>query len=273
MKTMQVSETNYHSPEANRKYMSYSLYREFLSCEARALAKLDGWEEKPSTARLVGLYVHAGIEGPEKLLQFQSEHPEMFRRDGGLKSDFLQAEEMLAAVRNDPLMMRALTGEHEVIITAEWEGVLWKAKADVLNEEKGFITELKTARSLLHKEWSGTERLYQHFIEHYGYIGQLALYRELDRIANGRKAPLDVFLAIVTKESPANKIVLTFDPKDRLDDELEKIRRNLPHVMAVKNGEVSPERCENCDYCRETSIWTQQVWDYDEWYPEIWHRL
>ena len=268
---MQLNDDNYYSRDANRKYMSYSQYREFLSCEARAMAKLEGWEEKPTLARMVGQYVHAGAEG--MLEQFQQRHPEMYKRNGDLKSDFVLAEEMLAAVRNDPLMMRALDGEHEVICVTEWEGVLWKAKFDVLNEEKGFITDLKTARSLLYKEWNGRERRYEHFVEHYGYIGQMALYRELDRIEKGRKEPLDVFMAIVTKESPPNKIVLTFEPTDRLQYELNEIRKNLPHVMAVKNGEVEPARCENCDYCRETSRWTKQVWDYDEWYPEIWHRL
>ena len=125
----------------------------------------------------------------------------------------------------------------------------------------------------MHKEWNGRERRYEHFIEHYGYIGQMALYRELDRIERGRNRPLDVFMAIVTKESPPNKVVLTFEPLDRLQYELNGIRKNLPHVMAVKRGEVEPARCENCDYCRETSLWTRQVWDYDEWLGEIWHRL
>jgi hypothetical protein len=268
---MQLNSENYHGPEANRRYMSYSQYCEFLSCEARATAKLAGWEEEPSPARLVGQYVHAGVEG--KLESFQQKHSEIFKRGGGLKSDFAQAEEMLAAIRKDPLMTRALEGDHEVICVTEWEGVLWKAKFDVRNEEKGFITDLKTARNLLHKEWNGRERRYEHFIEHYGYIGQMALYRELDRIEKGRNRPLDVFMAIITKESPPNKIVLTFEPVDRLQYELNEIRRNLPHVMAVKNGEVEPARCENCDYCRETSLWTKQVWDYDEWFGEIWGKL
>lgn len=255
---MELNNDNYYSLEADREYMSYSQYKEFRSCEARAMARLAGWqEEEDKTSLLVGKYVHAWAEG--SLEQFKAEHPEILTKNGTLKAEFRQAEEMIKTIQSDRLMMLALEGEKEVIITAEFGGCLWKAKLDVVNHDRLSITELKTARSLLDKYWDGQR--YTHFIEAYGYIGQMALYQELAWRYWDNK--YDVFMAVVTKENPPDKLVVTFNPIDRLGYELDRIIENLPHVLDVKAGRVKPVRCENCAYCRETNQ-LDKVWDYDE---------
>ena len=67
---MELSANNYYSAEANQEYMSVSQYKDFagtygkLGCEYGAMEKLAGrWEEKKTTALLVGSYVDSYFEG------------------------------------------------------------------------------------------------------------------------------------------------------------------------------------------------------------------
>ena len=55
---MILTNDNYYSPEANWEYMSVSQYKQFLKCEAAAMAQLKGeWSQPKTTALLVGSYV------------------------------------------------------------------------------------------------------------------------------------------------------------------------------------------------------------------------
>ena len=81
----QLTEANYHSPEANKLFLSVSQFKDFANvtgfksdaCEARAMAKLNGEiVEEPSTPMLVGSYVDAYIEGTLK--QFTEANPDIF---------------------------------------------------------------------------------------------------------------------------------------------------------------------------------------------------
>ena len=39
-----------------------------------------------------------------------------------------------------------------------------------------------------------------------------------------------------------------------LDNALNNIEMNIQSVLAVKNKEVEPIRCEKCDYCKSTKV-------------------
>lgn len=261
---LQLNDANYYSLDADRAYMSYSQYKTFHSCEARAMAQLAGWQPKPSTDFLVGSYVHAWAEGAEALAKFKATTPDIFTAKGELKAQFREADEMIRALETDPLVGLAMQGEKEVIRVAEFGGCLWKTKIDVYNPEAGRFADLKTARSLDDKVW--IDGRYVHFVEARGYIGQLALYQEIDARATGQR--LDPYLIIVTKEDPPNKEILAFEPIDRLKPALDDIEKNLPRVLAVKAGHEEPVRCGTCEYCRGTKQLTK-VWDYDEFLWEI----
>lgn len=265
---LQLNEANYYSTEADRAYMSYSQYKTFRSCEARAMAQLAGWKPEPSLDMLVGSYVHAWAEGSDALTRFRTENPDIFTKGGELKSQFRNAEEMIQALKSDVLIGLAMEGDKEVIFTAEFAGCLWKAKLDIYNPDAGRFADWKTARSLDDKIWSKTSGKYVHFVEARGYIGQMALYAEIEARATCREQKLDPYMIIVTKESPPNKEIVTFDPIDRLKPALESIEKNLPHVLAVKGGQEKPTRCESCEYCRGTKQLTK-VWDYDEFLWEV----
>ena len=97
---MQLTASNYYSKEANLFFFSASQVKDFLKCEAYAMAKLEGrWVEPPSTAMLIGSYVDSYFEGT--LEDFKARTPEIFKKDGTLKSDYVKAEKIIEKVTND----------------------------------------------------------------------------------------------------------------------------------------------------------------------------
>jgi hypothetical protein len=230
---MILNNENYYLPESNWQYMSVSQYKQFNKCEARAMAELKGeWVQPKSTALLVGSYVDAWFEGT--LGEFRSENPEIFKKDGSLKADYVQAEEIIYKLMEDDLFMKYMSGETQKIFTKELFGVPWKIKIDSLLPDK--IVDLKVMRSI--------ERIMgKSFVEHWGYDLQMAIYSEV------HGGDLDTYLAVATKQTPMDKEIIHI-PKWRREELLDEVQRFLPHIMDVKSGKVEPERCGVCEYCR-----------------------
>lgn len=246
---MILTDSNYYSQGANRSFMSVSQFKQFRKCEAAAMAQIRGeWEQPKSTALLVGSYVDAYFEGT--LDDFRADNPEIFKRDGSLKSDFVQAEQIIQRVNADPLFMEYMSGEKQTIFTAELFGTMWKIKIDSLLPDK--IVDLKVMRSL-------DRVMGRSFVEHWGYDLQMAVYAEVYRIATGRD--LETYLAVVTKETPSN-LELIHIPKWRREELLDEVAKQMPRIVAVKSGQLEPERCEVCDYCRATKVLTEPI-DFD----------
>lgn len=245
---MILTDSNYFSPEASREYMSVSQYKAFRKCEAAAMAEINGeWKQPSTTALLVGSYVDAWFEGT--LDNFRAEHPEIFKRDGTLKSDYIQAEQIIERVQQDPLFMKYMSGKKQVIRTAELFGCKWKIKIDSRLPDK--IVDLKVMR--------GMERIMgKSFVEHWGYDLQMAVYAAVEEKALRRKKPLDTFLAVATKSDPIDIEIIEI-PRWHREMLLDEIERSMPHILAVKNGEVEPERCGVCPYCRATKKLTAPI--------------
>lgn len=137
---LRLTKKNYYSEEANRAYWSASLIKRMLICPASAMEPAP-----PSTALLVGSYVDAYFE--KTLDKFILEHPEMFRKDGHLKADFVKAEEMIERARSDKVFMEYMRGRKQVIKTGRIAGFPFKIKMDVY--KKGArIVDLKTVRNM-----------------------------------------------------------------------------------------------------------------------------
>lgn len=239
---------NYHSLEANQRFMSVSQYKDFRRCEAAAMGKLQGWQEPQSNALLIGSYVHAHFEGV--LDTFIAEHPELFKKNGDLKAEFQHANAMIQAIESDEFCMFTLQGQREVIMTAELFGTVWKVKIDSYAPEMGRIADLKTTSSIREKVWD-TKYGYVSFVEAYGYVLQMAVYTEAEKRNTGRTERLEPLLVAVSKEDPPDKAIIGFD-EHRLLLELEEVQEHMPRVLAVKSGIEPPIRCERCRYCRET---------------------
>ena len=238
---MTLTESNYYSSESNMEFMSVSQYKQFKKCEAAAMAQIKGeWEQPKTTALLVGSYVDAWFEGT--LGKFRLENPQIFKKDGSLKADFQQANEIVDRVQADYLFMEYMSGKKQVIRTAELFGCRWKIKIDSRLRDK--IVDLKVMRSM--------ERIMgKSFVEYWGYDLQMAIYAAVEEKAKGRKKPLSTYLAVVTKQVPSDLEIIEI-PKWRRDELLHEVECSMPHILAVKSGAVEPERCGVCEYCRET---------------------
>lgn len=240
---MILTDENYYSDKINRRYMSVSQYKEFQKCEAAAMAQLKGeWKKPKTTALMVGSYVDAWFEGT--LGKFQMENPEIFKKGGLLKADFILAEQVIERVRKDKVFMDYMSGEKQTIKTAKLFGVDWKIKIDSYHPGK-MIVDLKVMRSM--------ERIMgKSFVEHWGYDLQMAVYAAVEG------NDLETYLAVATKQDPIDIEVIEI-PKWRREELLAEIERNLPHIMAVKRGKVAPERCGMCEYCRATKKLTGPI--------------
>ena len=85
-----VTPENYYAPEIQMAYMGSTQYKAFQKCEAAAMAELRGeYVPETTTALLVGGYIDAYFS--DELPAYQAKHPEILKRDGSLKAEYLQA--------------------------------------------------------------------------------------------------------------------------------------------------------------------------------------
>lgn len=270
---------NYYSQEANKAFWSVSQVKAFMDCQDRAMAELfGGAEPRSSQALLEGGYLDAHFAG--EMDAFKQAHPEILTKKGTLRAEFERAEEAIARIERDELAMQMLAGEKQKIVTGEIDGEPFKAKLDVLLSEEqaraigrnypsmsdlifsgGAIVDLKYVRDFepLYREGEG--RL--NFAEYWRYDLQMAVYREIVRKSRGDAQGLPCYLLCVTKQTvPA--LGLFRVPDELMDFRLEELRKKiLPEIVAVKRGDVRPERCGRCEYCRET-----EKLDGAKWFPE-----
>lgn len=265
---MNLNNSNYFSREAESLYLGSSSFKAWNmfnepievfgntiqgGCEARETAKRNGlWQDKESDALLVGSYVHAWNEGKAAFQKFISEHePEIFQKNGKLRSDFVRADEMIKTLDKSKLY-HALrdSSQSEKIYTGKIAGVDFKIMVDIENIEKGYWADLKTTRKIKSTGWKNGK---VSFIDMYNYKTQFAIYSEILRqnlgLAEGNY--LDAYLIVVDKqEVPDHEVI--FMGTSFIEKELEYIKDRLPRIISVRNGEEKPVRCEVCEYCRST---------------------
>jgi len=245
---MVLTEENYFSPEAETFYMGSTQFKRFQACESQALAIIHGeYAEEPSAALLVGSYVDAYFSGTLPL--FKAQHPEIFTRQGSLKSDYQQAECIIHRIESDKQFMAAISGGSQVILTGEIEGVPVKIKVDSLLPDR--IVDMKIMRDMA-DVYDKENRERQPFWRAWGYDIQGAIYREVVRQNTGKLFPFG--LAVATKEKPEPDIDLLTLPAAALDEALEMVRSQIVYFDGLKKGLYAPERCEKCAWCRATKI-------------------
>ena len=252
-KDFELSADNYYSLDANRKYMSVHQYLDFCGhmgvqgCEKRAMAALRGdYSKEKTVAMQVGSYVDAFFEGT--LERFKKENPEIFTQKGELKSQFKQAEKMIARALRDKKFMAYMSGEKQVIMTGYLFGCEWKIKMDSYIPETA-IVDLKTSSADLHRAWKVQDYGYASCAEYWAYTLQMAVYQKIVEINTGKKLPC--ILAFITKED-SPELKLCYIDQTTLDHSLNEIEMNIQSVLMVKNGEVEPIPCGKCDYCKAT---------------------
>ena len=263
MAKLKLTDANYYSQEANMQYMSASQFKSFRKCEAAALAELKGeWGRKESLALLVGSYVDAYFSG--ELEQLCADHPEIYKKDGTLKADFEKAHAICERLNRDELSRLLLSGRNQAIKTGKIAGVDYKAKYDSLLTARQveaickkfpemrnlvpfggpMIVDLKCMKDFepIWDEEAG-ERV--SFIEYWGYDIQGAIYQKLD----GRLAP---FVIVGATKEAATDIDAFYIPDEDLAFSLSEVEALSPRYAAIKRGEIEPEGCGKCAYCRST---------------------
>lgn len=258
-----VTAENYFSPEINMAYMSHSQFLAFERCEAAALAELKGAFDRPATvSMLVGSYVDAWFSG--ELPVFQAQHPEIFKRDGSLKADYVKAQEIIARMESSELYMLLMSGEKQVIRTGTIAGVPFKIKIDSLLDgdtcaaiaerfpyaaaamglRVGAIVDQKVMRDTA-DVWDEEERGKVPFWRAWGYDVEGAIYQAVE----GNLLPF--ILAVGTKEDPAD-LWAGYLNGGTLAAKLCEVEDRAPRYQAIKEGRIRPARCEQCAYCRAT---------------------
>ena len=243
---MELNEMNYFSHEADAAYFSASQVKAFRKCEAAAMAELCQQYERPvSQALMVGQYVDAGLTGD--LYAWEQEHPEIRKRDGGLRAEYVQADEMVQRAMRDPMFMNFMEGEHQAILTANLFGVPFKAKFDVLGPDK--IVDLKTLRDFSPVYLPGQGRV--DFATAWDWPLQMAIYQKIYEKVEGVRLPC--YLAVITKETPPDIRIVQIE-QERMDAEIAWLEQALPRYDAIKQGAIDPERCEGCAWCRQSRV-------------------
>lgn len=254
---MNLTEENYFSAENNMKYMGCSQYKAFCKCEAAALAELKGeWSRTESDALLQGSYIDAHFEGT--LDVFVAKHPEMFKKDGTLKSQFEHLNYIIDRIENQPYMMHLFSGEKQKIMVGEISGVPFKIKIDSFLPHEA-IVDGKVMKDFAPIYKDGEGRL--PWFEAWGYDIQGAIYREIARQNTDETLPF--ILNAASKEKEPDLQVVELLP-ELLDFQLEQVKENAPRFDAIKKGIIEPTRCEQCDYCRHTR--TVELMTSEEFY-------
>ena len=251
---MKLTQANYYGKKASLEYFSVSQFKDFMKCPAMALAKIRGeYEQESSRALLLGSYVDEMLTGTrESQMAFLEEnHSDLFKKNGDYYADVSQAAETIERIKKQPLMMKYLAGKHQVIMTGEIEGVLFKIKMD--SYKKGeYIADLKYMASLR------SPNLFQPMVKYWGYDLQAAVYQEIVRQNTGDKLPF--MFVVATKENPAHLAVGEISQWN-MDEALDLVRKHIVRFQNIKTGQLEAERCEDygCDYCTRTKVITEPM--------------
>lgn len=245
---MILTQANYYSKRANLHYMSVSQFKAFEKCQNSALAEVKGKYQKEKTvAMLVGSYVDQYFEGT--LNQFIRDNPEIAKKGGDLKSEFVQARDVIIPrIERDKTFMKHLSGAKQVIMTGEICGVPIKIKMDSYRPGKG-IDDLKIVKDFepIYVEEKG--RLPWWTAWEYDLQG--AVYQEIVRQNTGERLPF--FLDAATKEKVPDIDVLHIH-QDELDFAMERFKADVEMYDAIKKGIIDPDRCGKCDWCKMSKV-------------------
>lgn len=258
---MKLTAENYFSKEADQHYVSVSQYKNFAGsvgmrgCECKACAMIRGEYERPvTTALLVGQYIDSYFEGT--LPTFAAQHPEIFstrgKTAGELKTEYKQASIMIDRAEREPLFMKYMAGDKQVIMTGEIEGVPIKIKIDSTDGRR--ITDLKSIKNIYESFYVKDSGERVSFIEWWSYDMQAAVYQEIYRQNTGEVLPF--YITAISKDKTDNiphpRVAVIEVMSMTLSERLEEFKRNITHIQDIKTGVIDPLPCGICDYCADT---------------------
>lgn len=267
-KEYELTDENYHSLESRMEYMGSSQFKDFLTCEVMALAKIKGeYVEEPSKSLLLGSYVDAYFSG--ELEKFKNTHPDIFNsKTGELKSDFKKGDDIIRAIESDEGMSNALAGEKQVIMIGTIAGVPFKIKMDAYHKAKAIVDQ-KIMAKLDERYWIKNEEgrnTQVDFIKAFRYDIQGAIYQEIEK-QNTKDKKLPFIIAATSTQNPPSKKLIELD-QETLDLALEEVIQKAPRFQRIKQGLEKPKGCGKCAVCRSKANNTRVI-TYSKYKQEL----
>jgi hypothetical protein len=269
----ELNAQNYYTPEADREYISCSQYDAFESCEAAALAQLQGRHEREtSKAFVVGNYFHTAMESEDAHAEFCEAHAnEIFKKNGGKYADFEQADLMIETAHKDPEIRKLIDmpGQNEIIMTGNlFDEFPFKVRFDKyadLGNGIRTIIDWKTTADIWKSEYNPEEGGRVSFIRNFGYIRRAAVYLEIEKQNADKETDAAFFIVAISKQNPPDKEIILMNQRQELDLALEQMYGDLTRIQQIKQGLKKPTRCGHCAYCRGTKKITEirQMWQLD----------
>lgn len=247
---LQLTPQTYFSIEADKEYFSVSQYKNFKACSLKAMHDLEVPDETYKESFLQGSLFEALVAGDSKL--FIAQHPEMISTRGStagqLKSEF-QRVVKAAEKFNSQEFFRSIINkcEKQVILTGEICGVPVKCCLDLFDRETNSIYDIKCMKDF-NEQWSKEEKKYIPWYYAWGYVLQLAVYREIVK-QNFGKEPKEIALLAATKEEIPDIQAIKFNT-ELLDIELIGFMHNIRLYDEIKKGIIKPTPCNCCSYCK-----------------------
>ena len=232
-----ITKENYYSREVDLEYYSYSQVKSFMQCSYQAMAYLNGKFKYPTNDNMrFGSLLHSYFDGKEAHEAYiESEKENLCGKNGKLYAKF-DIQPQIDTLEKDEYAMKYMTGEHEVILTAMFDDKYpFKACIDVVGDD--FLTDLKTCREITPT-----------FIDDWGYRGQLALYKHLYNLSNPKNKKDNIYIVAVSKQDIPDHEV--FSLVNYINEEVERIKEQMPYIDAIKKGLEEPVMCGKCWYCR-----------------------
>ncbi len=251
---MELSKDNYFSQEANATFMSQSQFKLFEDCEAAAKAELDGEYSSFIDAFLEGNYFEAIVCGQRA--QFEANHAEEIissrgETKGQPKANYKSVISASEAFLRQPAFQSIIARcEQQLILTGEIAGFPFKCMIDFFDHATNSEWDLKCMRDFKNI-FNERERHYEAWYYGRGYHYQAAITRELIRQNFGSVG--DCGIVAATKEPNPDVAWIVFD-NERLDLALDIVKEFTPRYARIKRGQVVPDMCGICPYCREHKI-------------------
>ena len=247
---LQLTPETYFSIEADREYMSVSQFKAFRACQSKALYNIEQPDATSKEAFLQGKLFEELVAGDPKL--FMAQHPELIARTGPTKGEIKKNfQKVIKAAEkfNSQEFFKSIINkcEKQVILTGEICGVPVKCCLDLFNRETFSIYDIK-CMSDFNEQWSKEEKRYIPWYYAWGYVLQLAVYREIVK-QNFGKEPKEIALLAATKEEIPDIQAIKFDT-ELLDIELEDFRHDIKLYDEIKKGRIKATPCNCCSYCK-----------------------
>ena len=248
---MKLTKENYYDVSTDWTYMSVSLFKDFMKCEAATMARLNGHGlvDTNETPLLVGNWVHSAVESEAAHEAFKKgAGAKLLTKAGNLRSDFKVADLMIKRLKSDDFFNWIWQGERESIVTGELFGTMWKGKIDCLDVENGRFFDLKTTADPRKMIWSNRHGGRVLWVTAYGYLLQMSIYKHLLEQMYGKS--FDAYIIAVSKsDHPALRTIDLSQEYGRFQVEDDYVKKHLPRILAIENGEIAPTMCNNCNWC------------------------